>query len=57
MAGVGAVVPRVFFLQGLHSGEELNALLQLHCGLLVRDLHALVFHILLWMEGVLELAK
>lgn len=36
------VLPGIFLLECLYSGEELDALLQMHHGLLLWDLHALV---------------
>lgn len=41
------MVPGVLLLQRLSGGEQLDALLQLDAGLLLRDLHAAVLHVAL----------
>lgn len=41
------VLPWVLLLQRLHSGEQLDALLQLNSHVLLRDLHAGMLHVLL----------
>lgn len=44
--------PGVFLLQGLHSGEELNALLQPHRSLLQHVSNAVMLHVALgWGSG------
>lgn len=41
------VLPWILLLQRLHGGEQLDTLLQRHRHLLLRNLHAGVFHVLL----------